>query len=130
MIYFSFRFLLCNAIICIVLGSLLGLKNLLQRQLWNIKRGEKNAERYYHWTILSGGIQNTQTGSTDENYWGDTVFGILLFVSKFCGIFGGNRFFGGSDCLQPCSRQVYYQRIKADFISAYFYGILPCFFQN
>lgn len=33
MIYFSFRFLLCNAIICIVLGSLLGLKNLLQRQL-------------------------------------------------------------------------------------------------
>ena len=33
MIYFSFRFLLCNAIICIFLGSLLGLKNLLQRQL-------------------------------------------------------------------------------------------------
>ena len=33
MIYFSFRFLLCNAIICIFLGSLLGFKNLLQRQL-------------------------------------------------------------------------------------------------
>ena len=33
MIYFSLRFLLCNAIICIFLGSLLGLKNLLQRQL-------------------------------------------------------------------------------------------------
>ena len=33
MIYFSFRFLLCNAIICIFLGNLLGLKNLLQRQL-------------------------------------------------------------------------------------------------
>ena len=33
LIYFSFRFLLCNAIICIFLGSLLGLKNLLQRQL-------------------------------------------------------------------------------------------------
>ena len=33
MIYFSFRFLLCNAIICIFLGGLLGLKNLLQRQL-------------------------------------------------------------------------------------------------
>ena len=33
MTYFSFRFLLCNAIICIFLGSLLGLKNLLQRQL-------------------------------------------------------------------------------------------------
>lgn len=33
MIYFSFRFLLCNSIICIFLGSLLGLKNLLQRQL-------------------------------------------------------------------------------------------------
>ncbi|WP_270347373.1 BlaR1 family beta-lactam sensor/signal transducer [Mediterraneibacter faecis] len=33
MIYFSLRFLLCNSIICIFLGSLLGLKNLLQRQL-------------------------------------------------------------------------------------------------
>jgi bla regulator protein BlaR1 len=33
LIYFSFRFLLCNAIICIFLGCLLGFKNLLQRQL-------------------------------------------------------------------------------------------------
>jgi bla regulator protein BlaR1 len=33
LIYFSLRFLLCNSIICIFLGSLLGLKNLLQRQL-------------------------------------------------------------------------------------------------
>ena len=33
MIYFSFRFLLCNAIISIFLGGLLGLKTLLQRQL-------------------------------------------------------------------------------------------------
>ena len=32
-IFLVFRFLLCNAIICIFLGSLLGLKNLLQRQL-------------------------------------------------------------------------------------------------
>ena len=33
MTYFSFRFLLCNAIICIFLGILLGLKRLLQNQL-------------------------------------------------------------------------------------------------
>ena len=33
MTYFSFRFLICNAIICIFLGILLGLKKLLQNQL-------------------------------------------------------------------------------------------------
>ena len=33
MTYFSFHFLLCNAIICIFLGILLGLKRLLQNQL-------------------------------------------------------------------------------------------------